>query len=104
MCTFQKLPGYKFTMNAKAKDMGKSPLSSTIDIEIIVVEPHKKAPSFYELPTAPIPVPENFSDYEATIASVRALSNIEENPDYFLYELVTGRTDQTNKQNNFRYL
>ena len=65
------------------------------------MEPNKKAPSFSELPPRSISLPENFNDYKAAIASFRALSNVENDPQ-LNYELVAGRTEQTNKKNNFR--
>lgn len=99
---FQKNPGYKFSMTAMAKDMGDDPRYNVIDIDIRVVESHKKAPTFSYTPLEPIRLPENFSDYEASIARVEAQSNIEESPDYFVFELVTGRTEQINKDNTFR--
>ena len=90
-------------MTAMAKDMGDDPRYNVIDLDIRVVESHKKAPTFTFSPHEPIRLYENFSDYEASIARVEAQSNIDESPGYFLFELVTGRTEQTNKENTFRY-
>jgi hypothetical protein len=90
-------------MTAMARDQGDYPRYNPIDLDIRVVESHKKAPTFTVSPLEPIRLKENFSDYEASIARLEAQSNIDESPDYFLFELVTGRTEQTNKENTFRY-
>ncbi|XP_058809964.1 DE-cadherin isoform X2 [Phymastichus coffea] len=100
--TIDKTPGYRFSMTAMARDQGDEPKQNVIDIDIRVVESHKKAPTFTYCPDEAIKLPENFSDYEASIARLEAASNIDDSPDYFLFELVTGRTEQTNKENTFR--
>lgn len=87
-----------------AKDQGGEPRYNVIDLDIRVVESHKKAPTFSASPIEPIRLYENFSDYEASIVRLEAQSNIEESPDYFLFELVTGGTEQANKDNTFRYV
>lgn len=90
-------------MTATARDQGvPEHKQNQIDLDIRVVESHKKAPTFSYTPVEPIMLKENFSDYEASIARLEAQSNIEDS-DYFLFELVTGRTEQTNKENTFRY-
>ena len=89
-------------MIATAADLGKDPMSSEIDLDIRVVESHKKAPSFDPASLEPYyRLQENFSDFDDSIAKLKAYSNIEDNPD-LLFELVTGRTEQTNKGNTFR--
>lgn len=95
-------------MTATAEDLGEVPKFSVIDLDIRVVESHKKAPAFLPRPTAPIKLQENFSDFDASIVSLKAVSNIDNSSNsdnsYLLFELVTGRTEQTNKGNTFRYL
>ncbi|XP_014220809.1 DE-cadherin [Trichogramma pretiosum] len=101
--SINQIPGYKFSMTAKAEDRGDPPKYNVIDLDIFVVESHKKAPTFTSIvPDTTIQIPENFSDYEADIVTLEAQSNIEDSPDYFLFEIVTGQTEQTNKKNNFR--
>ncbi|XP_032691269.1 DE-cadherin [Odontomachus brunneus] len=99
-------PGYKFTMVATAMDLGKPPMANQIDLDIRVVESHKKAPAFLPRPTAPIKLLENFSDFDASIVRLKAVSNVNDSSksenSYLLFELVTGRTEQTNKDNTFR--
>ncbi|TGZ38082.1 DE-cadherin [Temnothorax longispinosus] len=49
---------------------------------------------------------ENFNDFDSSIVRLKAVSNIENSSNsdnsYLLFELVTGRTEQTNKENTFR--
>lgn len=95
-------------MIATAEDIGESPNFNVIDLDIRVVESHKKAPAFLPRPAEPIKLKENFSDFDANIVRLKAVSNIDNSSNsdnsYLLFELVTGRTEQTNKGNTFRYL
>lgn len=69
----QRDPGYRFRMRATATDKGTSPNSAFIDLEILVVESHKKAPVFTAIPASPILLKENFTDYTHNIASLSAM-------------------------------
>jgi hypothetical protein len=93
-------------MTATAEDLGKNPKSNVIDLDIRVVESHKKAPAFLPRPAEPIKLKENFNDFDASVVRLKAVSNIDNsnNSDnsYLLFELVTGRTEQTNKRDTFR--
>ncbi|XP_050595073.1 DE-cadherin isoform X1 [Bombus affinis] len=99
--TIDRNPDYKFSMTATAKDQGDVPKSNTIDLDIRVVESHKKAPAFLPRPAEPIRLQENFSDFDASIIRLKAISHIGDNSG-LLFELVPGRTEQTNKGNTFR--
>lgn len=103
----QRNPEYKFILTATVKDGGDPPEEGVIALEIRVVESHKKAPAFLWRSPEPIKIQENFSDFDASIARLKAVSNIDNtsNSDnsYLLFELVTGRTEMTNKKNFFRY-
>lgn len=103
----QRDPGYKFKLVAAATDLGKPPKSNAIDLDIRVVESHKKAPAFLPRTMTPIKLLENFSDFDASIIRLKAVSNVNDSSksenSYLLFELVTGRTEQTNKDNTFRY-
>lgn len=96
-------------MTATARDLGEypKPQFSVIDLDIRVVESHKKAPAFTpkKLDNS-IKLKENFSDFDASIVSLKAVSNIDNSTNsensYLLFELVPGRTEQTNKGNTFR--
>lgn len=98
--TIDKRPGYKFQLSAIVKDMGDPPQQSSISLDIQVVESNKKSPSFVHVPDTPIRLKENFSDFNAHIAVVTAVSNIAEEQK-LLFELVKGRTEQTNKHSTF---
>ncbi|XP_050421332.1 DE-cadherin isoform X2 [Adelges cooleyi] len=94
-------PGYKFKMRATATDQGVVPKSATMDLEIMVVESHKKAPTFTSVqPEGVIYIPENFTNFSYDIATITAESNTDEKAPVF--ELVAGRTEQSNKLNTFR--
>ncbi|KAK9497090.1 hypothetical protein O3M35_004467 [Rhynocoris fuscipes] len=94
-------PGYKFRLSATATDQGVNNSKSSIKLEILVVESNKKAPAFTViLPSSPIVLPENLSDFTYNIATLTAVSNTDEKAPVF--ELVVGRTEQTNKLSTFR--
>lgn len=93
-------PNYKFKMIARATDRGEKPLSVTIDLEILVVESHKKAPTFKDIRYRLIHLNENTTDFKTPVATITAQSNIPDEND-LLFELVSGRTEQTNKFNTF---
>lgn len=59
-------------MRATATDQGNEPNSAFIDLEILVVESHKKAPSFTFTPDSLIYLPENMSDFNKNIATFTA--------------------------------
>ncbi|XP_014469556.1 PREDICTED: DE-cadherin isoform X2 [Dinoponera quadriceps] len=100
-------PGYRFGMVARAMDLGTPSLSSAIDLDIRVVESHKKAPIFLPRPLEPIKLRENFSDFDASIVRLKAISNVNDSNSKWdnsnlLFELVVGSKEQTNKLNTFR--
>ncbi|XP_025194494.1 DE-cadherin isoform X1 [Melanaphis sacchari] len=99
--TIDRDPGYKFKMRATATDQGVVPKSATMDLEILVVESHKKAPTFISVqPDETIYLPENLTNFSFDIATIIAASNTDEKSPVF--ELVPGRTEQSNKLNTFR--
>ncbi|RZF45194.1 hypothetical protein LSTR_LSTR009965 [Laodelphax striatellus] len=93
-------PGYRFKMQATATDLGEVPNSVQIGVDIEVIESNKKAPSFQSIPASPIMIDENLNDYSYHIATIVAMSNTDETAPVF--ELVVGRTEQTNKNSHFR--
>ncbi|XP_011307497.1 DE-cadherin [Fopius arisanus] len=99
--TIDRDPEYKFRLVARAEDLGREPRGNDIDLDIRVVESHKKAPAFLPRSLEPIRIRENFSDFDATIVRLEGVSNINDSPD-LLFELLPGRTEQTNKGNTFR--
>ncbi|XP_012537254.1 DE-cadherin isoform X1 [Monomorium pharaonis] len=101
-----RTPDYKFSMTATARDLGENSQPVPIDLTIRVVESHKKAPAFLPRSSEPIRLQENFSDFDASIVRLKAVSNIDNSSSsdnsYLLFELVVGRTEQTNRKNTFR--
>lgn len=60
-------------MRATATDQGIVPKSATMDLEIMVVESHKKAPTFISVqPEGTIYLPENLTDFSYNIATIIA--------------------------------
>lgn len=92
-------PPHVFKLNATATDQGTPTLSSSTELEIVVVDSNKKPPSYTEIPESPMQLAENFNDYSRAIATFRAQSNIPERE--LVFTIVPGRTEQTNKQNTF---
>lgn len=60
-------------MKATATDQGEIPNFASIDLEILVVESHKKAPSFTSIPASPIVLLENLTDFTYNIATLTAV-------------------------------
>ena len=75
---------------------------SFIDVSIKVIESKKKAPRFLYLPAQPIRLLENYSDFSNSIARLEAAPEALNGS--CVYELLPGSTDQTNKDNVFRYV
>ncbi|XP_077285916.1 DE-cadherin isoform X2 [Arctopsyche grandis] len=97
--TIDKPANFKFELRAVVNDMGETPLYNSIILDIRVVEPNKKSPSFSNVPLDIIYLKENFSDYDFRIATIQAVSNIPEKE--LLFDLGVGKTEQTNKMRTF---
>ena len=89
-------------MTARAQDLGDDPKYSDIAIDIHVVESHKKAPSFLSILQEPIKLQENFSDFDARIVKLEAVSNIADRPEV-IFAIETELPKQTNRDATFRY-
>jgi hypothetical protein len=92
---------YVFQLKATASDGGSPPRSSTIDVTIEVKESFNKRPSFVDGPGSVISLKEGFTDFARPIARYSAKSNIP-GDDTVFFQLVRGRTEQTNKGDTFR--
>ncbi len=92
---------YIFQLKATASDNGSPPLSQTIDVTIEVKESLNKRPSFETGPGSTISLKEGFLDFKQPIAKYTAKSNIPDDETVF-FQLVRGRTEQTNKGDTFR--
>jgi len=90
-----------FVLKATARDGGIPPKSSEIDVTVEVKESSNKLPIFRQGPGAEIELSEGMVDYSNPIATYTADSQIPGDPEVF-FELVNGRTEQTNKAATFR--
>ncbi|XP_050325410.1 DE-cadherin isoform X1 [Bactrocera neohumeralis] len=100
-----KRPGQYYTITVSAYNPS-SPISpdskqeSQIEVRIRVVESSKKPPSFVDPIEDPIYLKEDYMNYSTPIATLRAVSNVPDKPEV-IFELVTGRTEQTNSKKTF---
>jgi len=68
----QQDPGYVFRMRATATDQGADPNTSETELEILVVDSRKQAPSFTTPVEMIIHLKENYSDFATPIATLHA--------------------------------
>ena len=68
----QQEPGYVFRMRATATDQGADPNMSETDLEILVVDSRKRAPSFTSPVETTIHLKENYSDFSTPVATLTA--------------------------------
>lgn len=96
-----KRPGQSYTINVRAYNIVPDPLQEAqIEVRIRVVESSIKPPSFVNPIETPIYLKENFKNFAEPIATLRAVSNMPDKPEV-IFELITGRTEQTNGKNTF---
>lgn len=99
--SIDKKPGqfYSITVRAYNKFPDRSQQSET-EVRIEVIESNKKAPTFIDPPNDPVILKENFNNFDKPLVTLSAISNVPEKPD-LIFELVTGRTEQTNIKKTF---
>jgi len=90
-----------FLLKAVARDNGNPQLYSEIPVTVEVKESSNKPPTFLQGPGAEIALSEGSLDFGNIIASYTADSQIPGDPQVY-FELVNGRTEQTNKEATFR--
>lgn len=96
-----KKPGQYYSINVRAFNTVETPQDAQIEVRIKVIESNKKPPSFFEpSETLLITLKENFNDFSKHLATVRAVSNVPDKPE-LIFELKTGRTEQTNSKKTF---
>lgn len=66
------MPGYVFRMRATATDQGAEHNVGDIDLEILVVDSQKKAPSFTQGGGMTVQLKENYNDFSVPIATLTA--------------------------------
>lgn len=96
-----KKPGSTYTINIRAYNIYPDQTSQAeTEVKIEIVESSKKAPAFINPPNDPFVLKENFNQFDRPIATLSAISNVPDKPD-LIFELVTGRTEQTNNKKTF---
>lgn len=96
-----KKPGQYYVIIVRASNIIPDyPQDAQTEVRIKIIESNKRPPSFIDPPLEPIYLPENFTDYSASLATLRAISNVPDKPEV-IYELITGRTEQTNSKKTF---
>ncbi|XP_055601986.1 DE-cadherin [Uranotaenia lowii] len=97
--SIDKSPGQYYQIYVRAYNTVPEQ-DAEVEVKIPVIESNKLPPYFTEVQQTPISLDENFSNYSAALATMRAKSNIAGKPE-LIYELITGRTEQTNGRNTF---
>ncbi|XP_054736553.1 DE-cadherin [Anastrepha obliqua] len=97
-----KRPGQHYTINVRAYNsiVPDPPQDAQIEVRIRVVESSKKPPSFVDPIEDPIYLKEDYMNYSTPIVTLRAVSNVPDKPEV-IFELITGRTEQTNSKKTF---
>ncbi|XP_030373740.1 DE-cadherin [Scaptodrosophila lebanonensis] len=96
-----KRPGQQYTINVRAYNIVPDPpQDAQIEVRIRVVESSIKPPTFVDPIDEPIYLKEDFMDFSKPIATLHAISNVPDKPEV-IFELITGRTEQTNGKNTF---
>uniref|UniRef100_T1PGQ5 Cadherin n=1 Tax=Musca domestica TaxID=7370 RepID=T1PGQ5_MUSDO len=94
-------PGSTYTITVRAYNIVPDPpQDAQIEVRIRVVESSKKPPMFIELGDDVIYLKEDFNNYSAPIVTLKAVSNVPDKPEV-IFELITGRTEQTNSKKTF---
>lgn len=100
--SIDKSPGQKYEFNVRAYNPfpGVPQMQDAeVDVSIYVIESNKLPPYFTGTQQQPISLEENFSNYSEPLATLRA--NSQANNPELIFELITGRTEQTNSRNTF---
>ncbi|XP_055837872.1 DE-cadherin [Episyrphus balteatus] len=96
-----KRPGQYYTITVRAYNIVPDPpQDAQIEVRIRVIESSKKPPSFINPIETTIYLKEDFKEYSEPIATLKAVSNVPDKPEV-IFELITGRTEQTNSKNTF---
>lgn len=95
-------PGKAYTITVKALNpVPDMPQEATTTVRFKVIESNRKAPRFVSLPKEqPMQIYENFNNFSMELLKIKAESNVISSPE-LIFELLTGRTEQTNSKNTF---
>ncbi|XP_033248054.1 DE-cadherin isoform X1 [Drosophila miranda] len=96
-----KRPGQSYTINVRAYNIVPDPpQDAQIEVRIRIVESSIKPPTFVDPIDTPIYLKEDLKNFSQPIATLTAVSNMPDKPEV-IFELITGRTEQTNGKNTF---
>lgn len=95
-----KKPGHVYSINVRAYNViPEAPQDAQIEVRIKIIESNKKPPTFITK-SKTITLQENFHDFGKHLVTLEAVSNVPDKPDV-IFELKTGRTEQTNSKKTF---
>lgn len=99
--SIDKRPNQYYTITVRAYNVVPDPpQDAQIEVRIRVVESSKKPPSFIHPRSEAIYLKEDFMEYSTPIVTLKAMSNVPNKPEV-IFELITGRTEQTNSKKTF---
>lgn len=101
--TIDRQPGRQYVINVHAFNIIQDyPQDAQTEVRIRIVESNKKPPEFTNIhpPNDVISMPEDYRDFSTPIVKMEARSNVPDKPEV-IFELVTGRTEQTNNKKTF---
>lgn len=95
-------PNDSYVINVRAANVkSQEQVQETqIEVRIRVVGSSLRAPQIIQTSGDTINMKENFSEYQKKLFSLSAISNVDGKPEV-IFELLTGNTDQTNRQKTF---
>lgn len=94
-------PGKAYTIIVRAFNTVKdAPQEATTTVRFRVIESNRRAPRFSNVPREPLIINENFSNFSMELLKIKAESNVPNSPE-LIFELLTGRTEQSNSKNTF---
>uniref|UniRef100_A0A182R3I9 Cadherin domain-containing protein n=1 Tax=Anopheles funestus TaxID=62324 RepID=A0A182R3I9_ANOFN len=96
-------PGEHYSIRVRAYNTilhGYSVHDAEVDVRIPVVRTNQLPPYFTIVPDLVIPLKETFKNYSKSLAAFAAESSIHDKPEV-IYELIQGRTEETNSKNTF---
>lgn len=95
-----KRAGQHYTINVRATNVvPDAPQDAQIEVRIKIIESSKRGPTFVTQPTT-ITLKEDFRDFGKHLVTLQAISNVPDKPE-LIFELKTGRTEQTNSKKTF---
>ncbi|XP_050313481.1 DE-cadherin [Anthonomus grandis grandis] len=92
--------GVMYSATVVVSDHGIEPRTADAPITIQVVESNLKPPSLVKVEPKTLELPENYDEYYKNLVTIEVDSNSDDKE--ILFELIQGKTVQTNSQNTFK--